>query len=66
MNGGRYNGGGSNMIDESMNVSDESQQSEAVKSSEDDNEGNKNGPKAKSNSKNRINESSLPNMRSKK
>ena len=54
------------MIDESMNVSDESQQSEAVKSSEDDNEGNKNGPKAKSNSKNRINESSLPNMRSKK
>jgi len=55
-----------NKADESMNVSDTSQQSEAVMSSDDDNGGNKNGPKAKGNSKNRINESSLPNMRSKK
>lgn len=55
------------MEDESMNVSDASQQSEAVVSSDEgDDGGNKNGLKAKGSSKNRINESSLPNVRSKK
>jgi hypothetical protein len=49
------------MIDESMNVSETSDQSEAVVSS--DNEAA--GPKGKGKSKNRINETSPPNMRSK-
>lgn len=60
--------GNKGIEDESMNVSDSSKQSEAVVSSDVEGEDgdNKNGPKSKSNSKMRINESSLPNMRSKK